>query len=116
MTFADFFGRLSRLSGVAPPTLRLPSGVNVAGARLLERFHAWRGSEAPLTTEEVEMGEHWFYVDSAKASRELGFAARDPQETLHETVAWLNVHVRRRGTSSRAAGVADLTSPRPPRP
>jgi len=116
MTFADFFGRLSRLSGVAPPTLRLPSRVNVAGARLLERFHAWRGSEAPITTEEVEMGEHWFYVDSAKASRELGFTARDPQETLHETVAWVNTHVRRRGNTGRAMDARSLTSPLPPRP
>ncbi|HEX7625214.1 MAG TPA: NAD-dependent epimerase/dehydratase family protein [Anaeromyxobacteraceae bacterium] len=116
MTFAEFFARLSRLSGVAPPALRLPYGLNVAGARLLERFHAWRGSEAPLTTEEAEMGEHWFYVDSAKAARELGFTARDPQETLHETVAWLNRHVRRRGTSPHAADATALTSPRPPRP
>jgi dihydroflavonol-4-reductase len=116
MTFAEFFARLSRLSGVAPPALRLPYGLNVAGARLLERFHAWRGSEAPLTTEEAEMGEHWFYVDSAKAARELGFTARDPQETLHETVAWLNRHVRRRGTSPHASDATALTSPRPPRP
>jgi dihydroflavonol-4-reductase len=102
MTFADFFGRLSRLSGVAPPALRLPTAANVAGARLLERFHAWRGSEPPLSTEEVEMGEHFFYVDSSKAEAELGFAPRDPQETLHETVAWLNRNVRPGGSASGA--------------
>jgi dihydroflavonol-4-reductase len=96
MTFADFFGRISRISGVPAPPLRLPSSVNVAGARLLERFHAWRGSEAPLSTEEVQMGEHFFYVDAAKARRELSFAPRDPQETLVETVRWLDEHVRRR--------------------
>ncbi len=94
MTFAEFFGRLSRISGVAPPSVRLPSSVNVAGAKLLERFHAWRGSEPPISTSEVEMGEHWFYLDSAKAERELGFTARDPQETLYETVAWIDAHVR----------------------
>jgi len=96
MTFAELFGRLSRISGVAPPSVRLPSQVNVAGARLLEKFHAWRGSEPPLSTSEVEMGEHWFYVDSAKAERELGFTARDPQETLYETVAWLDQRMRRK--------------------
>lgn len=97
MTFAELFGRLARISGVAPPVVRLPSAVNIAGARLLEKLHAWRGSEAPLTTEEVEMGEHWFYVDSAKAERELGFTARDPQETLYETVAWLDRRFRDKG-------------------
>ncbi len=94
MTFAELFGRLSRISGVPPPPVRLPSPVNVAGAKLLERLHAWRGSEPPISSAEVEMGEHWFYVSSARAERELGFAARDPQETLYETVAWLDEHVR----------------------
>ncbi|HEX9288265.1 MAG TPA: NAD-dependent epimerase/dehydratase family protein [Anaeromyxobacteraceae bacterium] len=107
MTFAELFGRISRISGVAPPAMRLPSALNVAGARLLERFHAWRGTEAPISTEEVEMGEHWFYVDSAKAERELGFTARDPQETLHETVAWLDLHVRGKG-ARRPSTVAEL--------
>jgi dihydroflavonol-4-reductase len=95
MKFADFFGRVSRISGVAAPVARLPSAVNIAGARLLERFHAWRGSDPPLSAEEVEMGEHFFYVDSAKARRELGFTARDPQETLFDTVKWLDANVRR---------------------
>jgi dihydroflavonol-4-reductase len=34
----------------------------------------------------VEIGEHSFWVDSRKAERELGFVARDPQETLQDTV------------------------------
>ncbi|HEY7725536.1 MAG TPA: NAD-dependent epimerase/dehydratase family protein [Anaeromyxobacteraceae bacterium] len=96
MTFADFFGRLSRRSGVPAPALRLPSAVNVAGAKLLERFHAWRDTESPLSPQEVEMGECWFYLDSSRAERELGFAARDPQETLHETVAFIDRHFRRK--------------------
>jgi len=102
MTFAEFFGRLSRLSGVPAPAMRLPSAVNVAGARLLERFHAWRGSEPPISAQEVEMGEHWFYIDSAKAKGELGFAPRDPGETLYDTVAWLERHVRAAGQGAAA--------------
>jgi dihydroflavonol-4-reductase len=100
MTFGEFLGRLGRLSGVPVPRVRLPSSVNVAGARLLERFHAWRESEPPISPEEVEMGECWWYVDSRKAERELGFSARDPQETLHETVRFLDE--RFRGRSGRS--------------
>ena len=110
MTFAEFFGRLSRLSGVPAPSMRLPSAVNVAGARLLERFHEWRGSEPPLSAREVEMGEHWFYIDSAKAKGELGFAPRDPSETLYDTVAWLEQHVR--GAGPRAPTRANARGPR----
>ncbi|HZW89530.1 MAG TPA: NAD-dependent epimerase/dehydratase family protein, partial [Myxococcaceae bacterium] len=37
MSMADFFGRLERISGVPAPRLRLPSKMNVAGAKLLEK-------------------------------------------------------------------------------
>ncbi|BDG06966.1 NAD-dependent epimerase/dehydratase family protein [Anaeromyxobacter paludicola] len=111
LTFADLFGRLERLSGVSSPRLRLPPGVNVAGARLAERFHAWRGSESALDAPSVEMGERFFYVDSAKAARELGFAPRDLQETLFDTVRFLEARFGRPAGPSWAA-----TSPRPPRP
>lgn len=106
LTFADFFGRLSRLSGVAAPGLRLPTGANLAGAWLLERFHEWRESEPPISREEVAMGEHWFFIDSQKATRELGFHPRDPRDTLRETVAFLDRHFRRKGPVP--ATVADL--------
>ncbi len=35
------------------------------------------------------MAEHYWWFDSAKAERELGFSARDPQLTLAETVKYL---------------------------
>jgi dihydroflavonol-4-reductase len=105
MTFRDLFGRLERLTGIAAPKVSLPSGVNVAGARLLEKLSAWRGAEAPIDRHSVEMGEHFWYCDSRKAAAELGFAARDPQETLFETVRWLDANVRGK---KRPATVAEL--------
>jgi dihydroflavonol-4-reductase len=93
MTFRELFGRLERLSTVAAPRLRLPSAVNVAGARLLERLASWRGVEAAIGGASVEMGERFWYCDSRKAEEELGFAPRDPQETLSDTVRWLREHV-----------------------
>lgn len=103
MTFRDFFGRLERLSGVARPRVTLPSKVNVAGIRLLEKLSDWRGAEAPIDAHSVEMGERWWYCDSSKAAAELGFVARDPHETLHETVRWLDQNVRRKGAPSTVA-------------
>ena len=86
MSMSEFFGRLERISGVPAPRLRLPSKVNVAGAKLLEKLAEARGREPALDAASVEIGEHWFWVDSRKAERELGFAPRDPQETLQDTV------------------------------
>ena len=90
--FDEFFARLSRIAHVAGPSLRLPSVVKVAGAHLLEKFARDRGREPDLPASDVEMGECWFFVDSAKAERVLGFKPRDPVETLAETVAYVREH------------------------
>jgi dihydroflavonol-4-reductase len=89
MTFRELFGRLERLSGVAAPRVALPSRVNLAGVKLIEKLASWRGQEAPIDAASVEMGERWWYCDARKAEAELGFHPRDPQETLAETVRWL---------------------------
>ncbi len=88
LSMKDFFNRLSRLTGVAPPMVKLPKAVNILGAYALSRLADWRGVSAPLDPQEVEIGEHWFWVDSSKAEEELGFKARDVYETLHDTVAY----------------------------
>jgi dihydroflavonol-4-reductase len=88
--------------------------VNVLGARMLDRFHAWRGSDPPLDVPSTEMGERFWYCDSRKAEAELDFTARDPQETLYDTVRWLDEHVRRK---ARPVRVEDLgAAAGPPRP
>jgi len=87
LSMADFFQRLERLSGVPAPRLRLPSRVNVFGAQLLERWAKARGREPAVDAASVDIAEHWFCVDSTKAEQQLGFRARDPQETLLDTVS-----------------------------
>lgn len=104
MTFRELFARLERLTGIPAPRVTLPTAVNLAGVRLLEKLHAWRGTETPLDPRSAEMGEHFWYCDSRKAEAELGFTARDPQETLFETVRWLETNVRKGGPRT----VADL--------
>ncbi len=89
LSMKDFFGRLSRLSGVAAPRVSLPKAANIFGAYALEQFAKWRGTDVSLDPQEVEVGEHWFWCDSSKAHAELGFVARDPYETLHDTVQYV---------------------------
>lgn len=89
LTMKDFFGRLERLTGVAAPRVKLPKQVNILGAYALERVAKWRGTKVELDPQEVEVGEHWFWCDSAKAEFLLGFKARDVFETLHETVQYV---------------------------
>ncbi|MEW6434104.1 MAG: NAD-dependent epimerase/dehydratase family protein [Myxococcota bacterium] len=89
MSMDEFFARLERLTGVPAPRVKLPKQVNILGAYALERFAKWRGTSAPLDPQEVEVGEHWFWCDSSKAESVLGFTARDPYDTLHDTVQYV---------------------------
>lgn len=116
MSFREFLGRIARLSGSAAPRLSLPSAWNVAGARLLEKLASWRDREPAIDAAEVEMGERWWWCDASKAAAELGFASRDPQETLFETVRFLE---QRFGDKARPRTIEALgrpAAPPPPRP
>lgn len=89
MTFADFFGRLSRLSGISPPMLRVPKKIAVAGAGIIDSvFRNWNKT-SPIEPGEVEQAEYFWYLNSAKAEEELGFVPRDTQETLQDTITYL---------------------------
>jgi len=88
-TTKEFFARLGRVANVAPPRLKLPAAWARWGASAMEELYRWRGKEPPVDRISVEMAEHYWWIDSSKAERELGFAARDPQLTLVDTVAYL---------------------------
>jgi dihydroflavonol-4-reductase len=111
MSFRDFFGRLERISGVSAPWVALPSRLNIAGVRLLEKISSWRGAEPLIDTPSVEMGERFWYCDSSLAASELGFVPRDPQETLTETVRFL----RARFGGEPPRTVSELDPPDRPR-
>jgi dihydroflavonol-4-reductase len=85
-TIAEFFGRLERAAKVRGPRLRLPRRLAEGAAGLLEQAYRAVGRESPVERTTVEMGHVFWYCSSKKAERELGFVARDPGETLDETI------------------------------
>ena len=87
LTIAELFHRLERLSGVRGPRLRLPNAVARAGASVLERGARLLGRTPPVDRASVEMAERYWYIDSARARRDLGFAPRPVDETLADTIA-----------------------------
>jgi dihydroflavonol-4-reductase len=89
MTFPQFFGRLERLSGISAPMFKVPKKLAMAGSSMIESvFKNW-GKASPVASKEVEQAEYFWYFDSSKAEEQIGFAPRDPQETLQDTIAYL---------------------------
>jgi dihydroflavonol-4-reductase len=84
----DFFARLSRISGVPAPWLPMPRSREIAriGAKAMERLASRIGIAPRVDAPSVEMAQCFWYLDASKAERVLGWKARDPNATLHETV------------------------------
>lgn len=88
-TTKEFFQRVARVANVGAPRLKLPQKVNEWGASMVEELYRWRDREPPVDRISVEMSACYWWIDSTKAETELAFAARDPQLTLVDTVAYL---------------------------
>ena len=83
-TLDRLFADLSRISGVAPPPLKLPTRVAVAGAEAASRV----GLRAPSPPAEIVSASQWWTYRNTKARRELGFEPRPHEETLEDAVRW----------------------------
>lgn len=88
-TFAEFLGRLGRIARIDGPWLKLPSRWNrlfEGAVKAVDEIYRHRGQTSPIERVSFEMSQHFWYCDSSLAMRELGFAIRDPAETLDDTV------------------------------
>jgi dihydroflavonol-4-reductase len=66
--------------------VRVPARVQTGAASLWEGLMRAAGKTPTIDHASVAMGQLYWYCDSSRAERELGFSCRDPQETLADTV------------------------------
>jgi dihydroflavonol-4-reductase len=88
-TFQRFFDRLARLTKVSAPRLALPSKLAVTGAQVIDSLFRQWNMRPPVEAGAIEMAEYFWYLNSNKAKRELGFTPRDPADTLNDTVTYV---------------------------
>jgi dihydroflavonol-4-reductase len=88
-TFETFFQKLSRSSGVKAPWLKLPERVYSVTGKAVDALYQQWDRTPPVDRVSVEMGARFWWLDAGKAEREIGFQARDPYETLYDTVAFV---------------------------
>lgn len=104
-TLGDFFDQLEALSGVKAPKVSLPKEATLQGTRLLSTALKMFGVRSDLDPVSVEMASLFWYIDSSKAQRELGWEPREPMLTLRDTVRWLQSYHPSLATSGPAEPV-----------
>lgn len=81
-----FFDDLARMAGRPAPIMTAPERVSKWGASLMGKLEGFGLKSLPITRIDMEMASHGWYINSAKAKRELGFDPRHPDQTLRETI------------------------------
>jgi dihydroflavonol-4-reductase len=88
-SFEKFFARMERLTKTPAPRLSLPTRLAVTGSQAISALYRHWKLAPPVEAESVEMAEYFWYLDATKATAELAFDPRDPQETLLDTVTYV---------------------------
>jgi len=88
-TFSEYFGRLERLTKVPGPLLKGRGNLTLWAAHAQAAVYKGLGRTAPIDPAAVDMASHYWYFESAKAVRELGWTPRDATDTLHDTVRYI---------------------------
>ena len=83
-TLDRLFADLGRVSGVEPPSLKLPVPVALALAEAQARLPG----RAQITPTEVRASSLWWTYRNTKAKRELGWRPSPHEDTIEATVAW----------------------------
>jgi dihydroflavonol-4-reductase len=83
-TMDRLFADLGRLSGVEPPTIKLPLQAALALASTADRLP---GLRMPTTSEIRAVSLNWAFR-STKAKRELGWTVSPHEDALDATIAW----------------------------
>ncbi len=89
LTLKQILDRLSAMTGIAAPTVRIPFAAAAAYAFLEEWITGRiRGREPRATLEQVRMGRKKMFASSARAERELGFRVAPVDGALRAAIDW----------------------------
>jgi dihydroflavonol-4-reductase len=93
LTLKQILDRLSALTGIPSPRIRIPYGVAAAYA-LFSEWTTGRilGREPRATLEQVRMARKTMFASSARAERELGFEVGPIDSALGAAIDWFRAH------------------------
>jgi dihydroflavonol-4-reductase len=93
LSLKQILDKMSAITGLPSPTMKVPHAVAMAFAFLDETFTGrLRGKEPRATVEAVRMGKKKMYASSAKAERDLGFRILPVYAALRSAIDWFRAH------------------------
>ncbi len=93
LTLKELLDKLSAISGLPSPTVKLPYFVAYLAGAVDETFSGRiLGREPRATIETVRMGKKKMFASSAKAERELGWKIIPSDNALRRAVEWFKAH------------------------
>jgi dihydroflavonol-4-reductase len=93
LTLKQILDRMSAITGLPSPTMKVPHAVAMGFAFFDENFTGkLRGKEPRATVEAVRMGKKMMFASSAKAERELGFKVLPVYGALRAAIEWFVAH------------------------
>jgi dihydroflavonol-4-reductase len=89
LTLKQILDRMSAITGLPSPTMKVPHAVAMAFAFFDENITGrLRGKEPRATVEAVRMGRKMMFASSARAERELGFKVLPVYNALRSAIEW----------------------------
>jgi dihydroflavonol-4-reductase len=93
LTLKQLLDKMSAITGLPSPTVRVPHSVAMAFALCDQTVTGrLRGKEPRATVEAVRMGKKKMFVSSAKAERELGFQVVPVYAALRSAIDWFRAN------------------------
>jgi dihydroflavonol-4-reductase len=93
LTLKQILDKMSAITGIASPTVKIPFAVAATYAFFEETITGRiRGKEPRATLEEVRMGRKKMFASSARAQQELGFRITPVYPAMRAAIDWFQTH------------------------
>jgi dihydroflavonol-4-reductase len=92
LSLAEILGRIAALTGGRAPRVRLPTAAVLPIAYAAEAWARVSGKEPFVTVDGVRLARKRMFFSHARATAELGYAARPADEALTDAIAWFRDH------------------------
>jgi dihydroflavonol-4-reductase len=108
MTLKQILDALAAITGRPAPRVRLPHAIALAAGYADEIYSRLTGREPQIPVEGVKMSRHKMFIESDKATRELGYKPGKVEAALERAVRWYEEHgyIANRAGSKRVTQAA----------